>query len=52
MRKSGKTTISTLTPAEKDAWKKALLPVYQDMSSRVGQGIIDEFKKEANAGTH
>ena len=52
MRKSGKTTISTLTPAEKDAWKKALLPVYQEMSARVGQGIIDEFKKEANAGTH
>jgi C4-dicarboxylate-binding protein DctP len=52
MRKSGKTTISTLTPAEKDAWKKALLPVYQEMSGRVGQGIIDEFKKEANAGTH
>src|SRR5712671_4457469 len=52
MRKSGKTSISTLTPAEKDAWKKALLPVYQEMSGRVGQGIIDEFKKEANAGTH
>src|SRR6195256_5132469 len=52
MRKSGKTTISTLTPAEKDAWKKALLPVYQEMSARVGQGIIDELKKEANAGPH
>src|SRR5712672_2859164 len=52
MRKSGKTTITTLTPAEKDAWKKALAPVYQEMSGRVGQGIIDEFKKEANAGTH
>jgi C4-dicarboxylate-binding protein DctP len=52
MKKSGKTAISTLTPAEKDAWKKALLPVYQEMSSRVGQTIIDEFKKEANAGTN
>jgi C4-dicarboxylate-binding protein DctP len=53
MKKSGKTTISTLTPAEKEAWKKALLPLYEEMASRVGKGVIDEFIKEAKAsGTH
>ena len=53
MKKSGKTTITTLTPAEKEAWKKALLPLYDEMASRVGKGVIDEFIKEAKAsGTH
>jgi C4-dicarboxylate-binding protein DctP len=52
MKKSGKTTVTVLTPAEKDAWRKALLPLYDDMASRVGKGIIDEFIKEANAGTN
>jgi C4-dicarboxylate-binding protein DctP len=53
MKKSGRTTITTLTPAEKEAWKKALLPLYDEMASRVGKGIIEEFVKEAKAGgTH
>ena len=52
MRKSGKTTILTLTPDEKAAWRKALLPVYDEMAPRVGKDIIAEFEKEANAGTH
>jgi C4-dicarboxylate-binding protein DctP len=52
MRKSGKTTITTLTPEEKAAWRKALKPVYDEMASRVGKDTIAEFEKEANAGTH
>jgi C4-dicarboxylate-binding protein DctP len=53
MKKSGRTTITTLTAAEKEAWKKALLPLYDEMASRVGKGVIDEFIKEAKAsGTH
>src|SRR5262249_24017388 len=52
MRKSGMTQISTLTPEEKAAWKKALMPVYDEMAARVGKDTIAEFEKEANAGTH
>jgi C4-dicarboxylate-binding protein DctP len=53
MKKSGRTTITTLTAAEKEAWKKALLPLYDEMASRVGKGVIEEFIKEAKAsGTH
>jgi len=52
MKKSGKTTVTVLTAAEKDAWRKALKPVYDDMTGRVGKDVIAEFIKEANAGTH
>ncbi len=52
MKKSGKTNVTVLTAAEKDAWRKALKPVYDDMTSRVGKNVIDEFVKEANAGSH
>jgi C4-dicarboxylate-binding protein DctP len=53
MRQSGKTTITKLTPDENAAWRKALAVVTDEMAPRVGKGIIDEFKKEADAGaTH
>ncbi len=52
MRKSGKTEISTLTPEQTAAWRKALEPVYQEMASRVGKPVIDEFVKEAAGATH
>jgi C4-dicarboxylate-binding protein DctP len=52
MRKSGLTQIITLTPEEKQAWRTALLPVYDEMASRVGKATIDEFVKEADATTH
>ncbi len=48
MRKSGRTTISKLTPEEKEAWRKALVPLYDDMGKRVGKGLIEEFIKVAN----
>jgi C4-dicarboxylate-binding protein DctP len=51
MRKSGKTTITTLTPEENAAWRKALDVVADEMSSRVGKPIIDEFRKEAGGAT-
>ena len=47
MRASGKTTIYTLTPAEVEEWKKALMPVHRDMASRVGQSTIDAVYKAA-----
>jgi C4-dicarboxylate-binding protein DctP len=52
MKKSGLTQIIPLTAEEKQAWRTALMPVYQEMAARVGQGTIDEFQKEANAATH
>ncbi len=52
IRKVGKTEIITLTADQKAAWRKALQPVYEDMSSRVGKSVIEEFLKEANAGTN
>jgi C4-dicarboxylate-binding protein DctP len=52
MKKSGKTELITLTADQKAQWLKALQPVYDEMASRVGKTVIDEFVKEANAGTH
>ena len=53
MRQSGRTAITKLTSDENAAWRKALMPVSEEMTSRVGKAIIDEFRKEANAGgTH
>lgn len=45
IKKSGKSEVLPLTPAEKAAWRKALDPVYADMSKRVGKNVIDEFEK-------
>jgi C4-dicarboxylate-binding protein DctP len=46
VRKSGKTQILTLTPAEKAAMKKALVAVHKENESRVGKEIIAEVYKE------
>jgi C4-dicarboxylate-binding protein DctP len=47
MRASGKTTIYELTPAETNEWKKALMPVHQEMEARVGKPTIDAVYKAA-----
>ncbi|MBX9711885.1 MAG: TRAP transporter substrate-binding protein [Xanthobacteraceae bacterium] len=52
MKKAGKTTFYTLTPAELAEWKKALAPVTEEMSSRVGKDLIEAFQKEANLKTN
>ncbi|MGN1286598.1 MAG: hypothetical protein ACI4XG_08475, partial [Bradyrhizobium sp.] len=46
IKKAGKTEIVTLTPEQDEAMRKAMLPVYKDVASRVGQPLIDEFLKE------
>ncbi len=46
MRKSGKTELVKLTPELDAAMRKAMMPVYKDVASRVGQPLIDEFLKE------
>jgi len=47
IKASGKTTVYTPTAAELDEWKKALMPVHQEMASRVGQPTIDAVYKAA-----
>ncbi len=46
VKASGKTEILTLTPAEKAAMKKALVPVHKENESRVGKDTIAEVYKE------
>jgi len=50
--KSGKTEILKLTPEQDSAMRKAMEPVYKDVAGRVGQGLIDEFIKEARGATN
>ena len=46
VKASGKTEIITLTPAEKNAWKKALYSVHKENESRVGKETLAEVYKE------
>jgi C4-dicarboxylate-binding protein DctP len=50
IKKAGKTEIITLTQAQDEAMRKAMMPVYKDVASRVGQPLIDEFLKETGRG--
>ena len=50
IRKAGKTEIITLTPEQDAAMRKAMMPVYKEVASRVGQPLIDEFLKETGRG--
>ncbi|MDB5559139.1 MAG: C4-dicarboxylate transporter [Enterovirga sp.] len=52
MKKSGRIEFITLTPEQKAAWRKALEPVYSDMSSRVGKDVLEEFQRETKAATN
>ncbi|WP_042426000.1 TRAP transporter substrate-binding protein [Comamonas granuli] len=45
VKKSGKTTIYTPTAEERQALKKALIPVHEKMASRVGKETIQEVYK-------
>lgn len=46
VRASGKTEVYQLTPAEKLAFKKALMPVHKKMESRIGADLIQSIYKE------
>jgi C4-dicarboxylate-binding protein DctP len=50
IKKAGKTEIITLTPEQNEAMRQAMMPVYKDVASRVGQPLIDEFLKETGRG--
>ena len=47
IRKSGKTTLYTLTDAEKAEWRKVLLPVQKQMEGRIGKELIYQVNQES-----
>ena len=47
IKASGKTTIYTLTPAEVNEWKLALMPVHKEMEGRVGKATVEAAYKAA-----
>ena len=47
IRRAGKTTVHTLSPQEQAAWRKALLPVHQQMEQRIGKGLINAITSAA-----
>ena len=46
VRKSGRTQILTLTPAEKSEWRKALYKVHQEQEGRIGKELLQSIYKE------
>ncbi len=52
IKKAGKTQIIIPSAAEAAEMRKAMMPVYDEMSARLGRPIIDEFLKEAGAVTN
>ena len=42
---SGKTTLYTLSEAEANEWKKALMPVHKDLQTRLGPAAVAEVYK-------
>ncbi|NMF90844.1 DctP family TRAP transporter solute-binding subunit [Aromatoleum petrolei] len=46
IKASGKTEVHALSPQEKDAWMKAMMPVQEEMAPRVGRELIDAIRKE------
>jgi C4-dicarboxylate-binding protein DctP len=52
MRSSGKTAFYEPQAAELAAWRKALDPVANEMTGRLGKGVIEEFRKEAGTVTN
>jgi C4-dicarboxylate-binding protein DctP len=52
IKKAGTTTVVIPTAAENELMRKAMMPVYQEMYSRLGKPIIDEFLKEAGGVTN
>jgi C4-dicarboxylate-binding protein DctP len=47
IRKTGKTTIYTLSDAEEAEWRKAMQPVQKQMEGRIGKELIAQVNQEA-----
>lgn len=46
IRKSGKTQIITLSPAERTAWKRALVKVHREWGDKLGRDILQAIYRE------
>src|SRR5450432_1248046 len=49
IKKTGKTTVIDLTPAQKDEWKKALRKTHAQMSDRISQPLLQAIYKDTGA---
>jgi C4-dicarboxylate-binding protein DctP len=49
VKKSGKTTVYSLTDKERAEWTKVLVPVQREMEGRIGKELIQSVNKEAQA---
>jgi C4-dicarboxylate-binding protein DctP len=47
IRKTGKTTVYTLSDPEKAEWRKAMQPVQKQMEGRIGKELIAQVNQEA-----
>jgi C4-dicarboxylate-binding protein DctP len=45
IRKSGKTAVYVLTPQQQADWRRALLPVQQQMAGRIGKDLIEAINR-------
>ncbi len=52
IKKSGKTTLHTLSPEQRVAWQKAMAPTYKWAKGRVGQEVLDLLYMELNIQTN
>jgi C4-dicarboxylate-binding protein DctP len=50
IKKTGKTTVIDLTPAQRDEWKKALRKTHSQMGDRISQPLLQAIYKETGAG--
>jgi C4-dicarboxylate-binding protein DctP len=49
IKKTGKTEIISLTAAEQEQWRKAMVPIYEEMGARVGKQLILDIQKTVGA---
>ena len=47
VKATGKTQVYALTAAEIEAWKKVLVPIQEEMKSRIGKETVELVQKEA-----
>ena len=50
IKKTGKTTVIELTPAQRDEWKKVLRKTHAQMGDRISQPLLQAIYKETGAG--
>ena len=46
IRRAGTTTIHTLDPQQQAAWRRAMMPVYNQMETRIGKDIVRAIGRE------